>query len=331
MSERFGAKKIYGFSMFLCGVLSFVSPWVVKWQAKAFMALRVIQGACEGVTFPSLYAMTAQWVPLGDRSRFIAKSMFSTTLGIIITLPMCGAIVNTWGWEMAFHIIGVINSIWFLCWWFLVYDTPSKHPWISKTEREQIEEAIKTNVTNNQHLQVPWKAILTSIPFHALVISDFCSTWGVFTMAIYLPSYLKLMLGMDIANTGIFSSVPMLCRYIGGLFLAYIADRLIKRDWKIVRVRNIFHTLSQSIPAFTMALTAFSGCDPNYVIIFQCIGFFFNGGVSSGYFSSFVDLAPNFVGTLCGIANTFTGGGVGFIIPLVIGSITQVSQKIFLY
>lgn len=288
------------------------------------MALRVMQGLLEGVTFPSLYALTVQWVPLSERSRFISRNVFSSALGLIVTLPMCGVIVNRWGWEMAFHVIGVINSIWFICWWLVVYDTPDKHPWIMNSTREQIQDAIKESVSLSTKLSAPWKAIFTSVPFWSMIISDFCSTWGVFTMLIYMPTYLKLMLGMDIAKTGIFSALPMFCRYIGGLGLACIADWLIMKKWKIITVRRIFHSISQCIPAVTMAMSAFSGCEPMYVIVLQCLGFFFQGAVFSGNFSSLVDLAPNFSGTLNGITNTVAGGGVGFLVPLVIGSVTQV-------
>jgi hypothetical protein len=45
-------------------------------------------------------------------------------------------------------------------------------------------------------------------------------------------------------------------------------------------------------------------CNVSYAITLLTIGMFFNGAISSGHFSSFVDLAPNFAGTLMGITNT---------------------------
>ena len=56
-------------------------------------------------------------------------------------------------------------------------------------------------------------------------------------------------------------------------------------------------------------------------------GFFFNGALSSGHFASYLDLAPNFSGTIFGISNTFSGGGTGFIVPLIIGALTQVTYR----
>ena len=42
--------------------------------AWAFGLVRVLQGVCEGVTFPSLHALTARWVPPEERASFVARS-----------------------------------------------------------------------------------------------------------------------------------------------------------------------------------------------------------------------------------------------------------------
>ena len=55
-------------------------------------------------------------------------------------------------------------------------------------------------------------------------------------------------------------------------------------------------------------------CNVSYAITLLCIGMFFNGAISSGHFSSFVDLSPNFAGTLMGITNT---GGSKMVVELV--------------
>ena len=50
---------------------------------------------------------------------------------------------------------------------------------------------------------------------------------------------------------------------------------------------------------------------------------FFNGAISSGHFSSPVDLSPNYSGTLFGISNTLSGGFMGYTVPVIVGIITQ--------
>lgn len=48
---------------------------------------------------------------------------------------------------------------------------------------------------------------------------------------------------------------------------------------------------------------------------------FFNA-IAAGHFVSQVDLSPNFAGTLLGISNTISGGGMNALAPLVCGYFT---------
>ena len=48
----------------------------------------------------------------------------------------------------------------------------------------------------------------------------------------------------------------------------------------------------------------------------------FLNAIAAGHFASAVDLSPNFAGTLLGITNTFSGGGMSALARLVCGTIT---------
>ena len=67
----------------------------------------------------------------------------------------------------------------------------------------------------------------------------------------------------------------------------------------------------------------FLQCDIIFTITLLCLGMFFNGAISSGHFSSPVDLSPNYSGTLFGISNTLSGGFMGYTVPVIVGIITQ--------
>ena len=238
MSEYFGFKKIYGFGLLLTGFLCFLSPVLSKLNVWAFILLRVFQGIFEGVTFPSLYVMTARWIPLKERNTFIARSFFGTVFGLIITFPLCGFLADAFGWESAFYVIGnsticdnytmttpantivyalgCITVVWFVFWWFLVFDTPDKHPRISHEELEYINSEL-TNTLNEKPKPIPWMSIFKSVPFWGMVITDMGNCVGIITLGSYGPTYLKSMLNVDIKTNGVLSGLPMLSRYVGGL------------------------------------------------------------------------------------------------------------------
>ena len=64
-------------------------------------------------------------------------------------------------------------------------------------------------------------------------------------------------------------------------------------------------------------------CSAAYVVSLLCIGMFFNGALSSGHFSTPGDLAPNYSGTVFGISNTISGGGISYVVPVFIGYFTR--------
>ena len=91
-------------------------------------------------------------------------------------------------------------------------------------------------------------------------------------------------------------------------------------------VRRLFNTFAMIGPAVALCLVAFSPdtlkSNTIYITILLCAGLFFNGGICASLMSSYIDMAPNYAGTLMGIANT-SSSIISFIVPLVVGQILE--------
>ena len=327
LAEYFGFKKLYGWGLLLTSLLSFLSPPVARLSVWAFVVLRVFQGLFEGVTFPSLHAMTARWIPVKERNSFIARSYFGSVFGLIISYPLCGLIIDGLGWEAAFYVIGSITVVWFIFWQLLVFDSPERHPRISESELDYISRELSGTLSDKTR-PIPWRAILTSVPFIGMVITDCGNCVGIMTLGSYGSLYLKRMLGVNIKVNGFLSGLPMLARYLGGLFHAAIADYLLRhRDWSVLRVRRVFNSICMVGPALTMLVLAFpppgAQCSTAFTVTLITTGMFLNGALSSGHFSSPSDLAPNYAGTIFGMSNTMSGGLTAYLTAVSVGAITQ--------
>ena len=349
LAEIYGFKCVYGLGIGLTGVLTLFAPFVAMYSYWGFFALRVVMGICEGVSFPSLYALVSRWVPVEERSRFIARAFFGTNVGTLIMFPLCGLMSDWLGWESAFIIIGSLTIVWLICWCYFVFDTPEVHPRISGVEREFLTTSIRETTNLEESLPVPWKDIFTSPAFLSMACTDFCNCLGIYTFFTNGPTYLKFMFGYSMTANGFISAFPMLMRYIGGLCWSQLSDFLLVRQvFRVVTIRRIFNSISQVIPAVGLFILAYFPPDPALFIWLQGSIFFFNGALSSGkfklmmsfiyifliylyfkgHFASSVDLAPNFSGTVFGISNTFSGGATGFIVPTVIGMYSSASLNI---
>lgn len=79
----------------------------------------------------------------------------ASSLGAAITLPVCGFLIITFGWESVFYSTGVVGVVWSCLWFALIHDSPAQHPRISDAERKFIEDAIG-NTSSRGKVSWPW-------------------------------------------------------------------------------------------------------------------------------------------------------------------------------
>lgn len=324
LAEMFGFKKVYGLGVLLPSLLMFLQPAAANLHVWLFVSLRVLMGVFMGGTWPSMHVMTSRWVPATARSSFISQTYMGGMIGLVISLPLCGVVISSLGWQACFYMQGATGMAWFLLWWLVVHDCPQTHPRIGQQELEEIGQL---GVERKKAPPVPWKAIATSIPFWATLFTDCGNTFGLVALSSQGPAYLKHMLGLNIKTNGLMSASPYLARYLGGVVLSRLADWLVRSGrLELVTSRRIFNTVSQFCPAVTMVLMGYSGCSATLALLLMVTGKLFNGAVSAGHIASAVDLAPNYSGTLFGLTNTLSGGGMGTLAPMLIGYLTRDNQ-----
>lgn len=178
LAETLGGKLVYGIGVFLTSIFTLLTPIAARESFSALVVVRILEGLGEGVTFPSMHAMLARWVPKTERSRFAAVVYNGANFGTIISIPLTGYLCSfnyMGGWPLSFYIFGLMGIVWCFFWWRYVFDTPQAHPRISQQERIFIERSLKHhfNELNTTQTHVPWKSIATSVPLWALIIT----TW----------------------------------------------------------------------------------------------------------------------------------------------------------
>ncbi|XP_025989174.1 putative inorganic phosphate cotransporter isoform X3 [Solenopsis invicta] len=278
----------------------------------------------EGATWPAIQPMTARWIPPTERSKFVSH-MMASSLGAAITMLMCGFLIASLGWESVFYVTGVIGIIWSVAWFLLVFDSPSQHPRISAEERHFIESAIGTTTTAKP-LPIPWRALITSGPVWAIVITHACSVFSYHTIVNQLPTYMKYILHFNIKENGLLSSLPYLGKYIFALATSTLADYLRRNNkLSVTAIRKIFTTLAVLTPGILMVIQAYYGCNRVASVAVFTIALTINGAVTAGYLGNGLDIAPNFSGTIFGLANTFSSIG-GFLSTFMVGNITYQNQ-----
>jgi MFS transporter, ACS family, solute carrier family 17 (sodium-dependent inorganic phosphate cotransporter), other len=115
-----------------------------------------------------------------------------TFVGMVIAMSTCGVIAQKFGWEMVFYIYGVLGCIWYVLWFWLVYESPETDPHISEEEKKYIMQSLNHQTSSSSNSKsIPFKSIFTSSAVWAIAASHFAENWGVYTMLTQLPLFLK--------------------------------------------------------------------------------------------------------------------------------------------
>ncbi|XP_045500352.1 sialin isoform X1 [Colias croceus] len=321
LAEVIGARRVFGYSTLLASILTLLSPWAAALGFGWIVALRVLLGFLLGATWPAILPMASKWVPPMDRSKFMSN-MMASSLGAALTMPICGFLIAHFGWESAFYFTGIIGVMWSVAWFAVVYDSPAQHPRISEHERNYLMKALPQD-NNKGHNPVPWRSLLSSPAVWAIVITHGASVFGYFTVVNQLPTYIESILKYNIKHNGLLSSLPYLGKYLCALASSVLADSL-RRTGRLstTTARKLFTGVAVGLPGILMIAQAFFGHDRVWSIAIFTLALTINGAVTAGYLGNGLDIAPNFSGTIFGIANTLSSFG-GWLSTFMVGELTK--------
>lgn len=166
--EKFGGKIIIFYAMIAGAIFTALTPLIAPFALWMSCALRFLIGVCavkiilqlfflvmvnkiclKGPIYPGMQIMISKWAPPHERGKFLTALMGSH-IGTVITWPIVGLLIESFGWESSYYVSAVIVAICMVVWYFVVFDEPALHPRIKAQEKEYIEhslsEIIRTKV-----------------------------------------------------------------------------------------------------------------------------------------------------------------------------------------
>ncbi|KAK0146018.1 Sialin [Merluccius polli] len=322
LASRYGAKWLMGLGILGTVVFTLLTPVAADLGPGYLIAVRILEGIGEGVTFPAMYAMWAAWAPPLERSRLLTISFTGAQLGTVIALPLSGEICYYLDWTWIFYIFGMVGLVWFVLWALLVSNSPSDHPRISEREKHYICSSLESEVSRELG-PVPWRSIVTCGPLWAIVVAHFSYNWTFYTLLTLLPTYMNDVLGFSIQQNGLLSALPYLgcglLAVLGGQLADYLRETC---KYRTVVVRKAFSLAGMVGPAVFLVAAGYTGCNYVLAVGFLTLSSSLGGLSASGFNINHLDIAPSYAGILLGITNTFATipGMVG---PVIARALTK--------
>ena len=197
-----------------------------------FMAARFALGLGEGGNFPAAIKSVAEWFP--RRERALATGIFNsgTNVGAIVTPLVVPWITVRYGWYWAFVITGALGFFWLIAWW-LMYDTPDRHPRVTPAELAYINSDPPESTT-----PVPWARLFPHKEAWAFAIGKFMTDpiWWLYLF--WLADFLQKKHGLSLSGV----SAPLIVIYlvadVGSIGGGWLSSALIKRGWSVNAARK---------------------------------------------------------------------------------------------
>uniref|UniRef100_A0A6P7GY55 Sialin n=1 Tax=Diabrotica virgifera virgifera TaxID=50390 RepID=A0A6P7GY55_DIAVI len=330
IAELFSAKWVMFFSVAINAVCTLLTPVMANLHFGALIAMRIGEGIGGGVTFPSMHVMLAHWAPPNERSVMSSIVYAGTALGTVVFMLISGIIAGNIGWEAVFYIEGGISILWLLLWGVFIADTPKSQRFISEDERKFIESSLNHGSESKQETkyQMPWKSVLTSPAFLAILVAHTCSNWGWYMVLIELPMYMKNVLRFKISENAILTALPFLCMWLFSMILSKTLDTL--RARKIITTtiaRKTATGCASIVPMICFIALSYISCQRAVAVVLMTIAIMSIGGMFCGFLSNHIDIAPNFAGTLMALTNT-VATIPGIIVPVFVGKLTEHDESI---
>ncbi|EFA03048.1 vesicular glutamate transporter 2.2 [Tribolium castaneum] len=317
LSARIGGKRVFGGGIAITAALTLITPWLAKVNVYLLLAVRIIEGIFEGVTYPCIHAVWARWAPPLERTRLATLAFSGSYVGTVVSMPVCAYLAKALGWPSIFYFFGTLGLIWFGIWWVVVAETPAEDSKITKAELKYIKESLGHS-DGNRRITHPWKEILLSMPVWAIVVSHFSENWGFYTLLTQLPKFMKEILNFELGKTGFMSALPYLAMSIMIQFSGHLADWLQEKGiLNTTQVRKLFNC-GAFIAQTVFMLGAAFWLTPAGTISCLTLAVGLGGFAWSGFSVNYLDVAPQHASVLMGLGNT-VGTLPGILSPIISG------------
>ena len=332
LADKYGGKYVLGFGVLAWSLFTFLTPIFAYQGFFAIFLIRVLLGLGEGVAFPSIHSLYARWIPFTERTRVIAITNSGISVGTVFGFALTTIIITMYSWELVFYLFGLLGIIWSFFWFKGFSSMPSENKKISDYELSKI---LNEAPSSENAKKVPFKNLISNLPFLAITVATFCNNWVLFTFISYMPKYVNsdisiggLGISLESDTVLILIILPAVIGVISLLIGGFIVDTLIKQGLKVIVARKLFNSIGFFGAGVLIYLIPYQ-TSVEITLILLCLINFCIGMAAGGFGVNHADIGPNYTGNLFGIA-----GSIGMIAavfsPLAAGFILENTNSWFL-
>ncbi|MDF7777640.1 MFS transporter [Sphingomonas sp. AOB5] len=306
LGDRFGPRRA------LTGIVvwwsAFTAFTAMTWSAGSMLVCRFLFGMGEAGAFPIATRSLSRWMLPSERGWAQGVTHAGARLGAAITPVAVVYLILHFGWRAPFFIFALVGLLWAAFWFWFYRDRPAEHDMVNDAERTMIAEALGTVATSTQKVAVPWGRLLSSPLMWTLAAMYFCYAYSIGLFLTWFPKYLHTARSFELAEMGLYASMPLMAGVLGDIAGGWISDHYFKRSGNLKMARRLVAMVGFLLAAITIPLAVMSD-SPLVSVGWFCLAVFgleLTVGVS---WAVTLDIGGNYAGSVSAVMNTF--GNIG--------------------
>jgi ACS family sodium-dependent inorganic phosphate cotransporter len=300
MANRYGGRRVLAGAVIWWSAFTVLTPLAASVSVNALITARIGLGMGEAAMMPAAYGLFAHWVPAAERTRATAFFLSGIALGQVAGFSATGALTQQFGWQLSFYLFGVLGLAWSAIWLKNVRERPGDDSRMAAAERALYDQTPTLRPSTGA---AAWRLLARRAPVWAYIVTHFATTWSLYMLLSWLPSYFREALGLSIQNAGLYAAAPWLVNLVVSNSVAYVADKLVAHGSRVLLVRRTLIVGGLvGLAVFLLALREVRS--PELALALICVATGFLAFVTCGLAPNTLEIAPNYAALLMGISNT---------------------------
>ncbi|XP_011698617.1 PREDICTED: solute carrier family 17 member 9 [Wasmannia auropunctata] len=313
ISDKIGGQKVLWISALGWSVTTFFMPEIIDFfsgdgtSVLLVAAVRMINGAFQGMHFPSIISLISQRLHEADRATFFSLLTLGSAVGTLLTGSLGSYLLENYDWMIVFRTLGGMSLAWTA---YLSY-----HTLLFKEKTAFTMSA--TGYT------LPWSKLLSQPPFWSCVIGHACQNNCFFVLLSWMPTYFHD--SFPEVRGWVVNMVPWLSMLPCTILGKALSEEIIKAGYSVTVTRKTVQTICFVIEIGSLIFVA--KVESFQTAVF-CLALIIGG---SGFHNNAIavnpsDLAPKHSGSVFGLMNT-VGAISGFLGVYFSGHILHVTHS----
>ena len=278
--------------------------------------IRFLFGIGEAGAYPCMTGTIGRWFPRSETGKAQGYIWAASRLGGALTPFVVIPVLLTFGWRVAFYILGVLGILWVIIWYFWYRDNPAEVKGIKKVELDEIQ----ANHEEKKKIIVPWGKILNKKQFWLILSMYWFYVWGSWFFFSWFPTFMEKGRGFEKSELTYAVAVPFLMGVIGNISGGYLSDKFSKK-YGVKIGRRLLGVTGLTVSAIFMFLGGFiPGKIQVFIFLSLCFGVM--DLMLPSAWAVCLDVGKKYAGAISGAMNT-AGNIGGFVCAIVFGYVVE--------